>query len=168
MGRDVPQALMSCSLLRELSEEDILAFASSFETREYEENADVVTQGSDGTAAFIVLVGRLGIRYRVALDEDEQLPFTPIIARPGTGELVGEFALLDGRPRSASIFAVEPVSLLVLERAEFEAFLHSHAEMGLTILSNLSRGLVERMRETDLKLAAAMEWGWKASGFDAI
>ena len=51
----------------------------------------------------------------------------------GPGEIVGEIALLDGRPRSADAVAAEETTMMVIERRFFMPFLIRH------------EGLVERM-----------------------
>jgi CRP-like cAMP-binding protein len=51
----------------------------------------------------------------------------------GPGEIVGEIALLDGKPRSASAVAAEDTTMMVIERHVFLPFLLRH------------EGLVERM-----------------------
>jgi CRP-like cAMP-binding protein len=51
----------------------------------------------------------------------------------GPGEIVGEIALLDGRPRSADAVAADDTTMMVIERRFFLPFLIRH------------EGLVERM-----------------------
>jgi CRP-like cAMP-binding protein len=51
----------------------------------------------------------------------------------GPGEIVGEIALLDGKPRSAAAVAAEDTAMMVIERQVFLPFLLRH------------EGLVERM-----------------------
>ena len=52
-----------------------------------------------------------------------------ILAFLGPGAIVGELALIDGRPRSASVVAVRETTLKFLSRATFEAFTREHPEV---------------------------------------
>jgi CRP/FNR family transcriptional regulator, cyclic AMP receptor protein len=74
-----------------------------------------------------------------------------ILAFLGTGAIVGELSMIDGRPRSASIVAVRDTALSFLSRAAFEAFAQRHPE----VYQALVRVLATRLRETDVVVAAA-------------
>ena len=52
-----------------------------------------------------------------------------ILAFLGPGAIVGELAIIDGRPRSASVVAVRETTLKFLSRATFEEFAREHPEV---------------------------------------
>jgi len=66
-----------------------------------------------------------------------------------TGSLLGEQSLVDGRPRAATVIAVEPVEMLVIPASAFRAYLERRPAVALTMLAMLSR----RLRDSDLRLA---------------
>ncbi|HEY8598272.1 MAG TPA: cyclic nucleotide-binding domain-containing protein [Thermomicrobiales bacterium] len=70
-----------------------------------------------------------------------------VVAQFGRGEFFGEMALLDGQPRSASVFATSEVLCLVLNRADLQRQLRSDPEIALKMLAVLSRRL-RRMTES--------------------
>jgi len=74
-----------------------------------------------------------------------------ILAFLGPGEIVGELSVIDSRPRSASVVAVQNVALSFLSSTNFENFARKHPEIYkfLVIL------LAARLRETDVAIAAA-------------
>jgi CRP-like cAMP-binding protein len=74
-----------------------------------------------------------------------------ILAFLGRGAVVGELAVLDGRPRSASVVAVRDAAVRFLSNAAFEAFAEKHPEL----YKSLVRLLAERLRETDTTVAAS-------------
>ena len=74
-----------------------------------------------------------------------------ILAFLGRGAIVGELAVLDGRPRSASVVAVRDAAVRFLSNAAFEAFAEKHPEL----YKSLVRLLAERLRETDTTVAAS-------------
>jgi len=74
-----------------------------------------------------------------------------ILAFLGPGAIVGELAIIDGRPRSASVVAVRETTLKFLSRATFEAlFTREHPE----VYKNLVKVLATRLRLTDETVAA--------------
>ncbi|MGB7034873.1 MAG: Crp/Fnr family transcriptional regulator, partial [Xanthobacteraceae bacterium] len=73
-----------------------------------------------------------------------------ILAFLGTGAIVGELSMIDGRPRSASVVTVRAAKLSFLSRAAFEDFAKKHPE----IYKSLVTLLASRLRETDAVVAA--------------
>ncbi|HLY66934.1 MAG TPA: cyclic nucleotide-binding domain-containing protein [Chloroflexota bacterium] len=73
-----------------------------------------------------------------------------ILAEIGQAEFFGEMSLLDGQPRSASVTALEPTSLLALGRDDFLGFLSDHRQA----LNNLLVTLSLRLREADQRIQA--------------
>jgi CRP-like cAMP-binding protein len=71
------------------------------------------------------------------------------VALLGLGEFVGDLALLDGRPRSASAIVLQPTRTLVVTRDEFRRWLRERPQAALALLEALSL----RIRRTDEQLA---------------
>jgi CRP-like cAMP-binding protein len=64
------------------------------------------------------------------------------------GDFFGEMAVLAGKPREATVKAVEPVEALRIPADGFQAFLLQNPQVALGML----RGLVERLREVQDRL----------------
>ena len=73
-----------------------------------------------------------------------------ILAILGPGSLVGDMAMIDGRPRSASVSALRDCKLSFVSRASFE----SVAEKNPEIYKHLLSLLAARLRDTDQIVAA--------------
>ena len=73
-----------------------------------------------------------------------------ILSFIGRGEIVGELAILDGLPRSASVVAVRDTELSRLTRAQFDAFAERHPELYQSLITLLT----QRLRETNVSVAA--------------
>jgi CRP/FNR family cyclic AMP-dependent transcriptional regulator len=73
-----------------------------------------------------------------------------ILAFMGSGSIVGELSMIDGRPRSAAVVAVRDSALSFLSRPSFEAFAQKRPE----IYKSLVTLLATRLRETDTVIAA--------------
>jgi CRP/FNR family transcriptional regulator, cyclic AMP receptor protein len=89
----------------------------------------------------LLLSGRVKL-FRVTDDGREVL-----LDIRGPGDLVGEQAAFDQRPRSASGVALDPVAALVVPYGAFAAFLRANPEATLFIARTLSW----RLREADNK-----------------
>jgi CRP-like cAMP-binding protein len=73
-----------------------------------------------------------------------------ILAMLGPGAIVGELAIIDGGPRSASVFAVRDCELSFISRAVFKERTIRHPEIYQYVISVL----VARLRHTDEAMAA--------------
>jgi CRP/FNR family cyclic AMP-dependent transcriptional regulator len=87
------------------------------------------------------------------------------------GEIFGEIALLDGRPRTADAVAMSDCELMVIERRAFTALLREHSELAFKVIEILCARLrqtseqVEDLMFLDLptRLAKAVSRrGWRS------
>ena len=73
-----------------------------------------------------------------------------ILAMLGPGTIVGELAMIDGLPRSSSIFAVRDCELSFISREQFDGCTKQHPE----VYRYLANVLAARLRGTDEAVAA--------------
>ena len=95
------------------------------------------TVGSPGHELFLVLSGSIHI---LMPSQDGDV----LVERFSRGEMLGEVAILDDQPRTATGIAAEPSEVLAIGRADFHAFLDAfpkYRERLITIL-------VQRLRRT--------------------
>jgi CRP/FNR family transcriptional regulator, cyclic AMP receptor protein len=71
------------------------------------------------------------------------------IRRLGPGDVFGELALLDGRPRSASVVTVSPVVTARLSRTAFFDLVRSEPDIGLRLMEVLASRLRDCERGRD-------------------
>jgi CRP-like cAMP-binding protein len=75
----------------------------------------IIRQGDAGDCLFVIRSGR------VQVTQD-----TRMLAVLGAGDSFGEVSLVTGKPRTASVRALEPAELLVLQRDDFLAIAREH------------------------------------------
>lgn len=115
-------------------------------------------QGEAGRTAFILLSG--GMRIEVEAPTQGNL----VVATAGPGEVVGEIALVDPGPRSATAIAVEPTSCMALTTDALKALERRRPDVVARMLLNLSRTISGRLRALDVTLARAMLTAVAATG----
>ncbi len=69
------------------------------------------------------------------------------------GEALGEMAVIDEFPRSATVTALEPARLLTLTRGNFDTLLEKHPRSGNKIIKAIARLLSIHLRKTSSQLA---------------
>ncbi len=91
---------------------------------------ELTVEGGYGGEAFLVLGGTA----RVSRDGLH-------VADVGTGDFVGEMALLDHKPRSASVTALTDVQVLVFDPRAFGKLLHDSPKLARRLTSQMNERL---------------------------
>jgi CRP/FNR family transcriptional regulator, cyclic AMP receptor protein len=119
--------------------DEILKFASE---RRYHRGQMIFQRGDNGSSLMAVLRGRV----RISSVSGEGKEVTLNVISPG--EIFGELALLDGKPRSNDAAATEDTLLLIVERRHFIPFLAKNADLSQRLLAVLC----EKLRRTSMAL----------------
>lgn len=122
-----------------LTPEDAAELRARAGRRRYRAGQALMHEGQIGEELMILLAGRVKVTYTTAEGKEVVLEFRQ------PGDLLGELAVLDDRPRSSSVVALEPAEALVLTASEFRAAVRSHPQIALELLRMLSR----RFRDAD-------------------
>jgi CRP-like cAMP-binding protein len=104
----------------------------------------IVAQDEPGDAMFILAQGRV----KVALFGENGRELTLTELRPG--EFFGEMSLIDSRPRSANVVAMDDATVLALTRDSFLQHVKQHPQTALNIMGELSK----RLRRADETIAS--------------
>ncbi|MCT2581533.1 Crp/Fnr family transcriptional regulator [Actinophytocola gossypii] len=124
------------SFWRRLSQPERVAFADAGTARPYARGATLIRADETDPWVAVLYTGRVRV---LAADNMR------VIARRWDGDIVGEQALLDGRPRSATVRAETRVRALVLGAVELDRVLTRFPR----VLRVLCAVLSERLREAD-------------------
>jgi signal transduction histidine kinase len=92
-------------------------------------------EGDPSTSLYVILDGQVKI-----VKQDDRLGEVELRSA-GVGEYFGEFALIDGEARSATIITLTPCEFFVLERTTFLDLLLRSPESLSSVLTNLTRSL---------------------------
>jgi CRP/FNR family cyclic AMP-dependent transcriptional regulator len=140
-------ALQSVSLFENLDTKYLKTIFKACTPRSFAAGDALVEQGTSGVGLFIILSG--SVKVVKETDSGDTLD----IASHGPGEVVGEFSVLDGAPRTAHVIATEDSECLLLSSWSFQAILESHPEVARGILPIV----VKRFRETNAALMECMD-----------
>jgi len=133
-----PDLLGRVPLFEDLAAEELQWIASAAQTRTFAEGEHLFEIGEPGRSLFVITAGTVQVLHPNRADQF-------LLARVGPGEFIGEMALLDDSPRSATAKALCEVEALVLDKVDFHKLVLSRPEVGLHLLSVMSR----RMRRAD-------------------
>jgi CRP-like cAMP-binding protein len=100
-------------------------------TRKVTKGATIFSKGDAGTGLLGVLSG--AVKVSIASAEGKDIVLNVF----HEGEIFGEIALLDGRPRTADATAMSNCDLAVIERRDFVPFLQDHPDVTLKFIEIL-------------------------------
>lgn len=129
--------LAKVPLFRGLTNRELRDIAKATVELDIEQGKEFVTQGDVGREAFIIVEGTAD-----AIRNGKK------IGELGPGDCVGELALLDHGPRTASVVAATPLSVLVLGPREFNGVLDEVPTLNHKLLA----ALAGRVRELDARI----------------
>jgi CRP-like cAMP-binding protein len=134
------ELLQNVPAFSRLDSDQLRLLAASIGAQSFERGEIIFHQGSIGSILYIVVHGQ--VRIFTISEAGQELALT--IFRDG--DFLGELALLDGLPRSASAQAMRPTTTLILHRA---AFLHT-IEACPAIAAAVLEAMAARLRQTNL------------------
>ena len=111
-AKEAAERLRDVAFFEGFTDQDLTRVASLADEVEAEEGAELTDQGRPGLECFVILDGRASV-----LVAEEH------VATLEKGSMVGEMALIDHRPRSATVIAETPMTLLAFDTKAFSKML---------------------------------------------
>lgn len=104
--------------------------------------------GEHETTFYFVLRGDL----EVVIQSSDGISMGPL-ARIGAGSVLGEQSFFDGKPRSASVWAVRDCEVAAMAPEQYQALVEANPTLARALLFALGRILAIRLRQTTAKVA---------------
>jgi CRP/FNR family cyclic AMP-dependent transcriptional regulator len=138
------------SLVAQLTEPERIALLAAGSPVKFPDDGILVLQGDDPGDGLYVLTDGM-VKVTVAAESGTET----MLAVRSRGDLIGEFAVLDGEPRTATARAVGAVSAIRISRARFTEFGQRYPAAQTTI----TKSLVAKMRAATERHAAERTCG---------
>jgi CRP-like cAMP-binding protein len=137
-------------MFSQLPDAALAEIAAALQPRHLPAGEILFNQGDPGNELIIVEQGRIAIYVPMSGAPGEGQPIRIF----SSGELLGEMALIDRKPRSASARAEEPSLVLALNGEKFRMILSQNSEMAFSVMAGLS----DRIRYTTDFLGEVRQW----------
>jgi len=100
------------------------------DTVRFKKGATIIHEGTTGSNAYLLLSGSVEVYKKVG---DEKL----VLSRLVKGNIFGEMSLVDDKPRSATIVALEDTEVRILSRERFETMLEQNPRAVIPLLKQV-------------------------------
>ncbi len=141
--------LRALESLGDYSNAELKLLASVAPAREYEQGVDLCLEHAPGQSCFLLATGEVTI-HKVIDNEEKEL------ATLRAGAIVGQMALVDRSPRSATVRASKYTIALELTRDVFERLLGAHSPLALRFQSQIAVAGIRQLRMATTKLAGIL------------
>jgi CRP-like cAMP-binding protein len=127
--------LANVPLFNGLAPKELDALIPAARTVTLKKREELFHKGDQGAQVYVLISGKL--KALTTSDEGDDVVFSIL----GPGEVLGEIALLGGTPRTATVTAIDPCELLIIDRRDFIAFVRNHPDVAIKLLDVLAQRL---------------------------
>lgn len=135
--------------LKDYSNAELKLLASVAPARDFPAGAVLCREGTAGASCFLLATGAVNVTKRT---EDGERT----VATLRGGAIVGQMALVDRSPRSASVLAAEPTIALELTRDVFENLLRASSPLALRFQEQIAIAGIRQLRMATQRLSALL------------
>lgn len=129
--RDVP-------IFYDLLPEDLKQVADIAREQWLPDGAILCREGEEGNAMYIIVSGKVRVQKNADAQEKD-------LAVRASGDFVGEMAVIESAPRSATLRAQGDLRVLVIDSKAFTAILRERPDVSISVMKTLSRRLRESL-----------------------
>jgi CRP/FNR family cyclic AMP-dependent transcriptional regulator len=133
-----PDLLRRYSLFGGLIDSQLERLVARVTLSEVAAGAVIMREGDKGDQLYCLVSGEVEVRRG-----------DRVLVRLGAGETLGEMELIDMIPRSATVVALTPCSLVALARRDILALQREDLPAFTLVIMNLARDLSRRLRQMD-------------------
>ncbi len=127
------------SFFADLTDEEIKALSSATKRRTFRSGEVIFHRDDPGQVLYMIKEGK--VKICIISPDGQEVSLTVF----GKGEVFGEFAILDGLPRSADAVALEKVECYTLQRSDFQNVILKNPKIAILVLESMSK----RLRNTN-------------------
>jgi len=140
------KVLQGADIFEGLTNEELIKVSAICKEKVFNKNEIIAKQGDIGNELFIITQGFV----EVILGERPGIS-TRVVVSLGSGQIIGEMALLDQGPRSATVRATsDPTLVQVINRKSFEELCQQNSNIGYIVMRNLAVDLSFKLRHRNL------------------
>jgi CRP/FNR family transcriptional regulator, cyclic AMP receptor protein len=124
-----------------LTDEERAAFRAAGRVRRFSRGEAIFHEGDDPGGVIAILGGRAKVSATGVAGREVVLRFA------GEGELLGELSAIAGRPRTATVTALDELETVAIRTVEFQRFVEQHPRVAPLVFERLALLLAEADRQ---------------------
>lgn len=151
---DTISTVRGSPLFSELTDDDLGRLAAVMDLELFQKGSHIFEQDTEGDALYILLSGQVGVMRKGSKKPGRDR----LLAVVESGECIGEMALADGGPRSATVVALEDVEALLLRNGDYQNLRETDPKLAIRMTLGIFRLLSKRIRQINKSLEIVHYW----------
>ena len=152
------QSLHSCYLFKGLSESQFHSLSEITKQVRAQKGQFLMNEGRKAEELFVLKQG--AVELLTTVNDDFELPIS-ILRNPG--DCTGTSSLIEPYEYSLSARCFEDSELLIIKRSDLKNLMLADHELGCTLMKNLAKHLLDRLKETRQELKIHFKTLFKSS-----
>jgi len=141
-------ALRRSELCNGLNDHELEMLSTIFHSKQANQNEIILKEGEPSNDLYLIARGRV----KVVMTSSANPGNMEKIVTLKDNEIYGEFALLDGSTRSASVITEEDSFFLYTDYLDFHRFMAENEHIGFIVMKNLAKILTAKLRKTNFEM----------------
>ena len=145
---DLKKILRNVMLFANLTDDELQVVSKVCQKKQLKRGDVLAEQGSMGDEMFIVTEGFVEVAIKGETDASH------VVVNLGSGQIIGEMALIDQGPRSATVRAIsDTTTVQVIHRDDFNALCEKNTRIGYIVMKDIAADLSFKLRHRNLTLS---------------
>ena len=144
MDTEMMDILGKCPLFMGFHEGQLESLYNRAQVLEFDPGQIIFSEGAPGSSVFVLIEGSVDVEK--STPDGDQIVLTTL---SNQGDIFGEMAIIDVRPRSATVRAKSNTRLLSVTKETLFNLFDEYPELMLLVPSNIAKVLAERLQAVD-------------------
>jgi CRP-like cAMP-binding protein len=150
----VKEIVREIDFFKDFTDEDFEILINQGEIKKVPAGTVLIEEGDKSRDLYFLVNGRIEITMKAGMHDIEDVH----IYRLKPGETVGEFAFIDGFPRSASALVDIESLILKFDYAKLQVLFDKNPRLGFIFMKKISKLLTERIRSANISNRNLLIW----------
>lgn len=150
----VREIVRGLSFFKNMTDDEFDILINHAEIKKIPAGTLLLKEGDKNRDIYFLINGRIEITMKTGIDQTEEVH----IYRLKPGETVGEFAFIDGLPRSASALVDMESVIMKFDYSTLENLFEKNPHLGYIFIKKISRLLTDRIRSANISHRNLFIW----------
>jgi len=132
---DAEKLIKSVPIFAGLDDKELAELAANCHRSIYKRNTILITEGQPGETLFVIESGSVKVYVSDANGEEM------VLYIKNSGDYIGDLAVLDNEPRSASVATLEKTTVYSVSKSAFQETLLGNPEIAISVIHSLTHRL---------------------------
>jgi len=148
------ETLRLAGIINDLSEDEIDDLLTITTEQRYHKGNAIVREDAKSRDLYIIREGRVSIKLKLPSESGRE----EVLYQMHDSQVFGELSLIDGSPRSATVFAEDDVVAYRLNYERLLELLENKPHIGYIMMKNIAVIISNRVRDANMLWRSSLIW----------